>query len=311
MQGQHSSQNRPFGTIARWLGVLFVIAPLTGDAILRALSASRDVPYDNWWALVLAGVLLCMVTSTSHRSPATPEWEQVRELYQRPNPSPGEIVSRIVAALDEAARVRLADAAAVRCLDAVVHSSAAAATGAPVAWAEPGCGLPALDWAAQVRGQAQDSILRAGAASTLGAIALDAVAPTVLDALGPSRWPDLTRSTVLRDWGGFARERALRALAGQYLAHDFERIFRYFVARDISDFVGNSVLPTVGAAARVVDQVGELCRRLGSVPLCRGREDELQNLTRLPREQRVRELAPLLLQAVQIGLGSLSGGNRE
>lgn len=61
---------------------------------------------------------------TPHRSPTTPEWDCVRELYQQPNPAPGEIVKRIVDALYETTQLQVHDAAVVLCLDAVLWSSA-------------------------------------------------------------------------------------------------------------------------------------------------------------------------------------------
>lgn len=251
-----------------------------------------------------------MGTSTSHRSPATREWELVRELYQRPNPAPGEVVGRIVAALDEATRARLHDAAAVRCLDAVLHTSTElAAPGAALPAAPAIGGPPALDLAGSVRAAALESIAADRSASVTGALALDAIPPTVLDALSPTPdWNDFPAATVLARYARYAREGDLSALAGQYCGHGLDQAFRYFVTRDASDFIGQAGLPTVQEASRLVTEVGDLVRQRGSAPALRRHEQDLQEIMGLSREQRVRELAPLVREGMEASLATLAGG---
>ncbi len=251
-----------------------------------------------------------MGTSTSHRSPATREWDLVRELYQRPNPEPGEVVGRIVAALDSAARARLHDAAAVRCLDAILHTGAELAEpGAALPPVAAGSGVPALDLAAGIRETALTSLAADGVASVTGALAVDAVPPTVLDSLSTTPdWADFPASTVLSRYARYAREGDLSGLAGQYCGHELERVFRYFVARDVSDFVGGEGLPTTREATRLTIGVGDYCRRRASGPVLRRHEQDLQEIMTLPREQRIRELTPLTRESVEHSLAELAGG---
>jgi len=251
-----------------------------------------------------------MGTSTSQRSPATREWDLVRELYQQPNPSPGEVVGRIVEALDEAARRRLHDAASVRCLDAVLHGSAALAQpGAALPVAEPSTGVPALDLAGSLRAAAQESIARDRVASLTGSLALDAIIPTVLESLGPTpTWTEFPAETVVSLYARYAHERDLAGLVGQFCGHDFDRVFRYYVTRDLSDFVGQPAMPTVADAARLVAGVGDFCRVRGSLPTLRHREQDLQEIVGLPAEVRVKELQPLTEETIRAGLANLTGG---
>ena len=251
-----------------------------------------------------------MGTSTSHRSPATREWELVRELYQQPNPAPGEVVGRIVAALEEASRRRLHDAAAVRCLDAVLEGSAAlAAPGAALPSVVASSGIPALDLATAVRAEALGSIASAGVSSVTGALALDSIPPTVVDSLSTgSDWSDFPASTVISRYSRFAREGDLSVLAGEYCGHGLERAFRYFVARDVSDFVGQTGLPTLQESAQLADRVGELCLQRGSEPRLRRYEQDLQEIMTLARDQRIRALAPLMHESVESSLDALTGG---
>ena len=64
-----------------------------------------------------------MGTSTSQRSPATPAWDRVRQLYRQPNPEPGEVVGRIVAALDPETRAQMHGRGVVPSLDALLWGS--------------------------------------------------------------------------------------------------------------------------------------------------------------------------------------------
>lgn len=251
-----------------------------------------------------------MGTSTLHRSPTTPEWERVRELYQQPNPAPGEIVSHIVEALDEVARERLHDAATLRCLDAVVWGSAELAAGGPgLPEIVTSTGLPALDLASRVRALAHKHVTADRVASLTGSLALEAIGPAVIGALGPTAaWSELTPEAVISRYAHYARDKELSGLSRHFFSHDFDRVFRYFVTRDIADFVGQPALPTIPAASRLVEQVGSFCRRRGVVPLLQRREQDLQEIVSLPREQRVGELEPILREGVWLGLADLAGG---
>jgi hypothetical protein len=218
-------------------------------------------------------------------------------------------VGRIVAALDDASRARLHDAAAVCCLDTVLHGSAALAEpGAALPPVPLSSGIPALDLATALRATALESISSAGVSSVLGALALDAIPPTVVDCLSSgSDWSDFPASTVLSRYSRFAREGDLCVLAGEYCGHELDRAFRYFVARDVSDYVGAAGLPTLQESARLADSVGELCRRTGSAPVLRRHEQDLAEIVTLARDQRVRALEPLMHESVSASLAALAG----
>lgn len=250
-----------------------------------------------------------MGTSTSHRSPVTAEWDRVRELYLTPNPAPGEIVGRIVAALDDAARQRLHDAAVVRCLDSVLAGSADLAEGRSQLAPAQETGSAALDLAGRLRRQAVDRIGADHVASVTGTLALDAIPPTVVAALGPTpAWYELPAETVTARYGRYTTEQDLSVLTGEFCAQDFDRVFRYFVTRDLADHVGEAAAPTVTAAARLVDRVGEFCQARGRPPGLRRVEQDLQEMARLPEEQRSRALDPLVASMIREGLAGLAGG---
>jgi hypothetical protein len=249
-----------------------------------------------------------MGTSTSHRSPATAEWDRVRELYLQPNPSPGEIVSRIVTALDEAARQRMHAASAVGCLDAVLHGSAQLAVGDGTVFRFPGAPA-ALDLATSLQEQAQQGFVEDRSASVMGALALQAIPPTVISTLGGMpAWEELPVSTVAAQFGRYAREENLSDLTGLFLSHDFDQVFRYLVTRDLSDFIGQGAALTVGQGAALVDRVGDLCRERAVFPGLRRRDPDLLEIVHLPREKRRSELAPVVRQGVLAGLADLAGG---
>ncbi len=244
-----------------------------------------------------------------HRSPATPQWDRVRELYQQPNPAPGEIVRRIVQALDETMQLQLYDAAVVLCLDAVLRSSAATADGPEnLPLPDLGSGLAALEIAGAVRYLANDNIAAARVASHFGTLALDAVARTVIEALQPEATRNkLTREAAYSRYAAYAQQCRLNELATHFIAHYLEQVFRYFVAHDISDFVGSSAVPNVAEAQRLVDKVGQFCRQRGAVPGLHRYEQDLQETVRSPLDGRTEQLRSLVKAAVQSGLAALAG----
>ena len=64
-----------------------------------------------------------MGTSSSHRSPSTPEWERVKQLYREPNPDPREVASRITSALDATTRQEMAGPGVACCLTHLLQAS--------------------------------------------------------------------------------------------------------------------------------------------------------------------------------------------
>ena len=124
-----------------------------------------------------------MGTSTWHRSPETEEWRHVRELYAQANPSPRDVVARIVAALDGETRAGLADPAVATCLGTLVEGAQlVAAEGMPATLERLRGGREpaALQMAAGLRDRAQRLVAAQGLASRFGDLALDAVGATAL-----------------------------------------------------------------------------------------------------------------------------------
>ena len=123
-----------------------------------------------------------MGTSASQRSPSTPEWDRVRELYQQPQPPPTEVVSRIVAALDPDSRQGLHDRAVTVCLDTLLWGSVSVAERGLeplLATLGPLREPPVLVLAAGLRDHATDYVTARQAASRFGDLAIDALSNTV------------------------------------------------------------------------------------------------------------------------------------
>jgi hypothetical protein len=222
------------------------------------------------------------------------------------------VVSRIVAALDEATQQRLHAEAPVRCLDALLHGSAgAAAPGAVWPTVTPSTGCAALDLAAHLTSTAEASVGAARAGSLFGTLAREAIAPTLIASLqAPVAWVELPPETVQTQYGRWAREGRLSDLAAEYVAQDLGQTFRYFVTRDLADFVGRPHLPGINAARALTESVADYCRTRTGLSLTARWEQDLQEVMTLDREQRVPALTPLMSQAVQTGLANLAGGER-
>jgi hypothetical protein len=252
-----------------------------------------------------------MGTSSSQRSPATPEWERVRELYRQPHPDPGEVAGRIVAALDPATRKGLSDRGVALCLDtalvAVKEVSETGLRGLVGKVQEPA----ALQAAAVVRQQAQERIVRDGAASRFAELALDGLAVAVMEvASGGQAGRLLTASTpqVEEHLARVVREGRLHVLARTFLGYDFDRVFRYFVSRDLSDFVGSAAFPDVGHAQQLLDRVAYYCRRCVTAVSWEDSEPVLQAAVARPEPERLPVVQDFLTRAVGWGLDAIAAG---
>ena len=200
-----------------------------------------------------------MGTSSSHRSPSTPEWERVKQLYREPNPDPRQVSSRIVSALDADTRRELSDSGVACCLTTLLRASGSAAAGtlliAP--------GTPALLSVSQVlREQAEREIARAGYASRFADIALNALGTATFEAAssGSSSVFDVSAEQVLASLSAYTKEQRLHDLSLCFVAHDFDHLFRHLVTRDTADFVGGEGLPTIAHASQLRDAVAAYCR---------------------------------------------------
>jgi len=158
-----------------------------------------------------------MGTSTAHRSPATPEWERVRELYKQPNPVPGEVVGRIVAALSPETRQQMRGPSVAYDLDALLSGSYQVATqglSEVLAGAQAFAAAPVVSLAALLRDQAQQRIIAAQVSSRFGELALDALSNTVMDvAAGGRGLLQAQPAQVEANFGRYFTEQTSRHLA--------------------------------------------------------------------------------------------------
>ena len=256
---------------------------------------------------------LKMGTSSLHRSPSTPQWERVRELYRRHDPDPSEVLSRIVTAFDQPTRSGLSDMAVTCCLDRLLYGSEAAAEGRLAALLAPGHSLGAsagVLCASGVRDAADRLIAGRGVSSRYGDIALQALGSSVLELAGQvakraNPQPDLAElQSHLADYHTGQR---LHRLTSTFLTHDFAHTFRYFVARDIPQFVGTEALPTVADSVQLQDRIESTCRRVtGGVDLGDTETDTHGALEQPDPKQRTRLLHVVLHDAVDRGLSALA-----
>lgn len=221
-------------------------------------------------AHILRPVVPHMGTSTSQRSPGTPEWERVQRLYDDPQAPPQVIVSRIVEALGPDTRAEMTDSAVARCLGTLVRASAGDFD-RKLLVLNPA--LPATaNLAAALRTNAHAEIAAHREASHFGELALDALSTSALEFSGsPADPPERVWATLT----GYAQERRLSDLASCFISEDMARAFRYFVERDTPAHVGGRRLATVRDADLLADQIADICRRTTrGIPLA-GLEDDL------------------------------------
>ncbi len=256
-----------------------------------------------------------MGTSTWHRSPETEGWRRVRELYAQPGPSPEQVVSRIVSALEPETRAGLSDAAVVTCLGTLVEGAQhVARDGIESALGELGVGTEpaAVQIAAGLRGRAEQLVAGHGLASRFGDLALEAVGTTALTlatlSTSGTGVMELPAPEVESNFAHFDREQRLHEVVALFAGHDLDRTFRYFVARDLGDFIGGEGLPTVGHANRLEDAVAVHCREAWR-SLALGEYEELIAATiDTPPAERVELLGPVMATAVEQGLATLGAG---
>jgi len=255
-----------------------------------------------------------MGTSSSQRSPSTPEWERVRELYRQPDPDPSQVLSRIVRALDPPTRAGMSDAAVVCCLDHLLDGAVVGATGdLSTLYTDPKLveQAAAVGLAAGLRESAESDIVARLIASRFGDLALDALGTTVLDAAdsiaGITSILQVTFPRLQSHFAGFYNESRLYDLSGSFLSHDFDHVFRYFVARDISDFVGTDALPTVSSSAMLQDRIAHTCRSITrGIDLSDSEDLIRQALGQTDSSLRSQMLQRVFGRAANIGLRALT-----
>ncbi len=253
-----------------------------------------------------------MGTSTWHRSPETEAWKRVRELYAQPDPSPREVVARIVAALEPETRAGMGDAAAATCLGTVIEGvQRVQHAGMRVALSDLGVGAEpaAVQMAAGLRSRAEQVIAAEGLASRFGDLALEAVGTTSLAiatlSTSGAGIMELPLSVAEENFARFGRERKLHDAAALFLGHDLDRTFRYFVARDVADFVGGPGIPSVRHANRLEDAVAAHCRQAWEYLGLDEFEDGLNTVIELSPRERIETLSPLMAAGVTRSLDLL------
>jgi hypothetical protein len=255
-----------------------------------------------------------MGTSSSHRSPATAEWEYVRELYRQPSPDPGQVVGRIVDALDPATRVDMAGPGVATCLGTLVTASHSVhRLGLASVLTDLGVGTePAtLQLAAGLRRRAQDEVIAASAASRFSELAIDALGVTAMEAAAGDQAAQLLAlplQQAQRHFGSYAAEGRLHKLAGAFIGYDFDRVFRYFVSRDLSDFVGSDAFPHVGLAQQFLDRIGLHCRRVADGMNLSSAEPFLQESV-APDAHRSPAMVDFTAGSLDLGLNLFSGSS--
>lgn len=256
-----------------------------------------------------------MGTSTWHRSPETEAWRRVRELYARPDPSPAEVVSRIVAALDPATRVGMSDPAVATCLGTVVEAPQLVGRqglGATLDALGVGREPAAVQLAAGLRSRAEMLIAREGYASRFGDLSLEAVGTSAL-ALAALSGDDagilsLTSEAVECSLAQYEHDRGLAEAASLFVGHDLDRTFRYFVARDLGDFIGGEGLPTVSHANRFEDAVAAHCRDTWRALSLAEFEPRLSTVVDVSPARRPELLGPVMAAGIEQGLALLAAG---
>ena len=248
-----------------------------------------------------------MGTSSSHRSPSTPEWERVKQLYRQPDADPGQLSSRIASALDAGSRRDLSGPGVACCLSALLGASGAAARDAlSIAAAAP----PLLAISQALREQAEREVAAGGFASRFTDIAINALGTATFEAAarGSASLFDVTSPEVVHSLAAYTDERRLHDLSLCFVAHDFDHLFRHFVTRDTPDFVGGDGLPTIAHASQLRDAVAAHCRRSVAALEASIYEDALGEALRAdPRQQRER-LQEVLSDLTQLGLQQLAAG---
>ncbi len=256
-----------------------------------------------------------MGTSTWHRSPETEAWKRVRELYAQPDPSPREVVARIVAALEPETRAGMGDSAAATCLGTViagVQRVQKVGMGATLQGLGVGLAPAAVQMAAGLRGRAEEVIAAEGFASRFGDLALEAVGTAALAiatlSTSGAGIMELPLSVAEENFARFGRERRLHEAAALFVGHDLDRTFRYFVARDVGDFIGGEGIPSVSHANRLEDAVAAHCRQAWERLALDAFEDDLGAVVELSPRGRVETLSPIMAAGVGRGLDRLGAG---
>ena len=237
-----------------------------------------------------------MGTSTAQRSPATPAWEQVRDLYRAGVKDPAQIARQVVSALTPETRAQMQGPGVVACLDTALRGAVLSAVAPPTGLLQDIQG--GLQAAARLRLDAERRLATEGMGSRFADVALDALGSCLVEVLGPDG--------RLERLGAYQRQGQLHQLAARFLGADIDRVFRYFVTRDIADFVGTSAWPSVAEARQVAAAVGAHCRTQALQEQLS--EDALQEALRQDPQRRLAALKMPFGEALEASLRRIHGG---
>jgi hypothetical protein len=95
-------------------------------------------------------------------------------------------------------------------------------------------------------------------------LALDALGTTIVGALSAGTDAAYAIYDTPATLGVLGGAEGIHGLAHGFLTDDIDRCFRYFVTRDINDFIGTDALPTIAAAQSLADDVATHCRRIAA-----------------------------------------------
>lgn len=249
-----------------------------------------------------------MGTSSSHRSPTTPEWERVKQLYREPHPDPRAVASRITAALDEATVQDMAGPGVACCLASLLRASHEVADRGLGALLSAADRPPLVAAAEAIRERAERAIALGGFASRFSDLGLNALATTVFEA-GAGGSPELFgvgADRVAAALASFRTDHHLHRLAVTFVGHDLDHVYRYFVTRDSSDFVGGPGLPTVTAASQFRDAVASHCREIATDLEAAGHEAALAAALRQSDAEARAQVQDVLANLTRRGLQQLA-----
>ena len=221
----------------------------------------------------------------------------------------------IVSAIDPVTRESMSDSAVATCLGTLVAGARRVEQqGLPTVLSDLGVSTDpaALQIAAGLRDQAERTIAGQGLASRFGDLALDATATTAFAMAARSSDSagliELPLPVVARNFATFGREGALHETAARFIGYDLDSVFRYFVARDLPDFIGGRGLPTVAEASQLEDAIAAHCRNAWRRLDLSAFEQDLAELIDLPPEQQAQALSPALAVGIGRGLDVIGAG---
>lgn len=253
-----------------------------------------------------------MGTSSSQRSPSTPEWERVRQLYRQPNPDPREVASRIVSALDAGSRQDLSGPGVACCLSTVLRGSAAVAEDGLAAVVPGGLAEgwpPLLQVTQRLQEQAERRVADLGLASRFTELGLRALGTTLFEAAsGGSDTFQVSADLVATNLGAYAAEHRLHDLSLCFLAHDFSHLFSHFVTRDISDFTGTDALPTELQRSQLRDAVARCGHESALRVEAAVHEEALSRALRLDPDEADAQVQLVLADLTHRGLEVVAAG---